>query len=68
MDGRAEIARAKRDGCSFALSDHLSYLREAFEGMFENEPLQRIRMDLVARSTLICEPTRAMSWPSQRAP
>jgi hypothetical protein len=37
MDGRAEIVRAKQDGCSFALSDRFSCLHEAFEDMFENE-------------------------------
>ena len=38
-----------------------SCLREAFEVSFENELYNVFEIDLVARSTLICEPIRARS-------
>ncbi len=38
-----------------------SSLREAFEVMFENELYNVFEIDLIARSTLICEPIRAKS-------
>jgi hypothetical protein len=49
------------EGAMLRIVGPSSCLREAFEVMFENELYNVFEIDLMARSTLICEPIRARS-------